>query len=249
MTSKAELTDLAKQCLAIVDATTSAAMDANQHDAAILMDAQAKMEDAANTILRHVSSNVSGRWKTSDAICQIWDEDSRGVYVGAGFVLTAAHCVVFDEVTAETFAKGRDLAVRVTHQGRTLIGKAEHCESISDLALIGPPTHDAKAWHDHWARQRPATIREDMPTGIIKARLPGTSIHSSMVGELMATDDDRWLAFLSDQRIEQGMSGGPIYDDQGQVLGAATWVGNVSRLAFAETNLPRWALNRIRSRK
>ncbi len=150
-----------------------------------------------------------------------------------GMVLTAAHVVQTADVVVVEFLTGEKLRARVV--------ASEPSADVALLKLVVPPpdvyvarlgnSEDAKVGDEVFVIGAPLGISHTLTVGHISARRPSNTIQSGFrLGEF----------FQTDAAINQGNSGGPMFNMEGEVIGVVSYIisqsGGSEGLGFAVTS-------------
>lgn len=184
-----------------------------------------------------------------------------GVLAGSGLILTAAHCLEFDNDSGSRLILGEHVHFEIeTAGGSTLKAAPLFIESISDIAVLGPL--DRYAYDDEWVEAY-ETFRET--TGPVAlwmgraARSPSAP-EAGEFGIRIRTHEKRWISgtasvfpagrphlwMKTDERIDGRMSGGPIVNDSGELVSVVTAAGgylgttNEGHAPLLRHALPEW---------
>jgi hypothetical protein len=163
----------------------------------------------------------------------------RGFIVSAGederYVITAAHCLPRSRLPSPHLANsGRDLAFPnflgpLGQKQRTIWAELCAINLCDDFAVLGAP--DGQALYKQCAEYEGFTEARTMTIGISPDALapylwktdPGRPAWMlSLDGEwqrCVVYNSGRFLTLKTDQKIESGMSGSPIIDDEGAAIG------------------------------
>lgn len=149
----------------------------------------------------------------------------HGVIVGGDMILTAAHCIEYDTEGASA-ALGEHFFETIKATGyREFTASPLAVEPVSDVAALGQP--------DIWSDPEKADeylwfVREFVPvpifTGDLKKHEPFTiwirSLKGTWVeGEARWSGEGPTLRLKVTEPIERGASGGPIVNDNGELVG------------------------------
>jgi hypothetical protein len=168
------------------------------------------------------------------------EKTGLGVLAGSGLLLTAAHCLEFDNDSGSRLVLGEHVHFEVeTAGGDKLKAAPLFIESISDIAALGPL--DRYAYDDEWVDAYESFRERTLPVALWKGEAPRPSA-APCAGEFgirIRTHDKRWISgtasvFLAgrphlwmktDERIDGRMSGGPIVNDSGELVSVVTAAG------------------------
>ena len=158
-------------------------------------------------------------------------EGPQGVYIGNGFVLTASHCLKFD-----TYG-GIALDDYVIYYIDRPEGEPIWCSPVcidpcSDLAVVGP-SDSQQLFERHWELLSffkdvvPIEIRRD-PLQLDESASCEIRTHLGtwVSGKMTRVSDPPWVVLEADENIIGGTSGGPIVDDNGQILAVVSQAGD-----------------------
>ena len=158
-------------------------------------------------------------------------EGGQGVYIGNGFVLTAAHCLEFDSVAA--IAEGFPPVYYIDRPEGEPIWCSPVCiDPCSDLAVVGP-CDSQQLSERHWELLSffkdvvPIEIRRD-PLQLDESASCEIRTHLGtwVSGKMTRVSDPPWVWLEADENIIGGTSGGPIVDDNGQILAVVSITGD-----------------------
>jgi hypothetical protein len=177
----------------------------------------------------------------------------QGVFIGNGFVLTAAHCLKFD--TYGGIALGDHVIYYIDRPEGEPIWCSPVCiDPCSDLAVVGPC--DSQTFAERHSdflsffedvvpigiRRDPLRLDEATPCEI------RTHLRTWVSGKLTRHSDSPWAWLHADENIFGGTSGSPIVDDDGQILGVMSIAGgsgdvtNSGPHSIPSLWLPSWLL-------
>jgi Trypsin-like peptidase domain len=105
---------------------------------------------------------------------------------------------------------------------RPLVGaELLHADVVSDLAVLGAPPEDSSAYDALASSVTPLKIgasADERRNSVIRVRLP-TLMDEWITCTAIRARGSLWLRCAGDDRIVSGMSGSPILDDDGRVIG------------------------------
>jgi Trypsin-like peptidase domain len=192
---------------------------------------------------------------------------SRGVLVAGGFVLTATHCIGWDGTSGLTL--GDHHRVPVEADGLTVRLQPYFADAVSDMAALGEPDdqvfpEDAQTFEAWRERTKEIALSPWVP----KARTPRSlarlaRLKPQEVGAHVLSLAGGWVngcvayhgfgrpgsrvALKVEAPLKGGMSGGPVVDDQGRLLGVVSWGAKDGVIPLASLALPTWISDRIRT--
>ena len=155
-----------------------------------------------------------------------------GVLVEGGYLLTAAHCLEYDNDTGARITLGEHVFYEVeTARGEKLNVAPVFIESISDIAVLGPL--DRYSYDEEWIAAYEAFIERTRPVPLWNGRNAGAfgiRIHSHkktwISGKAtIGTAGQPYIWIKTEERIEGGTSGGPIINDSGELVSVVTAAG------------------------
>jgi len=184
-----------------------------------------------------------------------------GVLVGSGLLLTAAHCLEFDNDSGSRLILGEHVHFEIeTAGGDTLKAAPLFIESISDIAVLGPL--DRYAYDDEWVEAYETFRERTGPVALWKgeATRPSSATLEGEFGIRILTHEKRWISgtasvFLAgrphlwmktEERVDGRMSGGPIVNDSGELVSVVTAAGgylgttNEGHAPLLRHALPEW---------
>ena len=147
-----------------------------------------------------------------------------GVYVGGGFILTAAHCVNYRVEGA--MALGCPFLERVKTSKGELVATVVAVEPVADIAVLGPPDdqmlfNEAQEYEQFCEQTRPVALcsRRKSFTGKIPIHILSPSL-KWIDGTANVIRPCRPTAFVvAESEVKNGASGGPIIDDAAALIG------------------------------
>lgn len=169
-----------------------------------------------------VSDELRSATSPPQAISTVFVETTTGhgsgVHIGRGYILTAAHVV-----DAEPMVKIRDTL------NRTVPGAVLWVNKAYDLALvlIDKPVMDATPLN--------CAVRPKVGDEISAIGNPMNLLFVHTWGRVAAPVQERMLwkaAFIGDLTIAPGMSGGPIFDRAGNLIGLGVGVSSMGMTLF-----------------
>ncbi|MBP2674761.1 MAG: Trypsin-like peptidase domain [Deltaproteobacteria bacterium] len=178
-----------------------------------------------------------------------------GVLAGNGYLVTAAHCLEFDNDTGARITIGEHVFYEIeTAQGEHLKAAPVFIESISDIAVLGPLDPDAypgewvEAYESFCARTRPAPLWRMGPASAPASTEFQVHIYthekSWISGKARVRQAGRpnlWIR--ADRNIEGGTSGGPIVNDSGELVSVVSAAGGYLDITKeGHPPLLKWAL-------
>jgi len=186
-----------------------------------------------------------------------------GVLVGGGLLLTAAHCLEFDNDTGSRLVLGEHVHFEIeTARGGTLRAAPMFVESISDIAVLGPL--DRYAYDSEWVEAYESYREKTRPVPLWKGEGPrpasSTGTGAREFGIRIRSHEKGWISgtatvFLAgrphiwiktDERIDGRMSGGPIVNESGDLVSVVTAAGgylgttNEGHAPLLRHALPEW---------
>jgi hypothetical protein len=185
-------------------------------------------------------------------------EGGQGVYIGNHFVLTAAHCLDFDTHSGNALG-GYNIYYIDRPEGDPIWCSPVFIDPCSDLAVIGA-CDDQVIPERFFEFQR--FFRDIAPIRIRRDPLPpGEPIHceirshlGSWISGRMTQEYCEPFAFLeADENILGGTSGGPIVDDDGNIIAIVSTGGGMGEETTEARNsvpslwLPPWLLEEVSS--
>lgn len=187
------------------------------------------------------------------------ERGGRGVLAPGGLVLTATHCLGWDGSLG--LALGDHHPVLVEAGGCSFRLGPRFGDGVSDMAALGALDDQAfpndERVFAEWQRQlRPVPLSPWLPRTPDARRLrrqpePWVS-HPARLLSL----DGRWFAGVvkydfdpsgkvwleAEEPLESGMSGGPVVDEQGRLLGVISWGSEYGQIPPARFAMPAWIL-------
>jgi Trypsin len=179
----------------------------------------------------------------------------QGVYVGNGFLITAAHCFSYDRNMGAKIARGQQVrCVILTAQGERMYVTPVFIETYSDIAVLGPlngqtfPKKLTAGYEDfcvmtgpvplcRWRiSEFPAKFRVHIRTHK-KTWIQG---ETNYCGTL--TKDLTQLSFSTAEAIKAGTSGGPIINDEGELVGVVSVSHDLECETLGLCPFPKWTL-------
>ncbi len=146
-----------------------------------------------------------------------------GVYIGNGVVITAAH-VVSDAPRAAigTGQDGKQVfgppSVRlISDLGDVQDGEVLWVNKTYDIAAVRPA--NAKRFTVASLACRDALVGEELSAEGNPLGMQFITMHGYVSGAVREMQPNWKAAFITDMTTISGMSGGPVYDDNGQVVG------------------------------
>lgn len=147
-----------------------------------------------------------------------------GVYVGGGFILTAAHCVNYRVEGA--MALGDPFLEKVKTSMGELVAAVAAVEPVSDIAVLGPPDNqmlfnEAQEYDEFCEQTKPVALcsRRKSFTGKIPVHILSPSM-KWIAGTTNIIRPCRPTAFVeAESEVESGASGGPIIDNAAALVG------------------------------
>ena len=179
----------------------------------------------------------------------------QGVYIGNGFVLTAAHCLDFD--TAGGIALENDVIYYIDRPKGKRIWCSPVCiDPCSDLAVVGPcdsqECSDLRSEFESFfedvvpieIRRNPLLLDESIGCEI------RTHLGTWVSGKMTRQADMGRARLDTDENIIGGTSGGPIVDDDGQIIAVVSIAcgsggATTGPHSIASLWLPSWLLDLV----
>jgi hypothetical protein len=201
-----------------------------------------------------LSAELQARVKA--ATVRLPERKGQAVLVPGGVVLTATHCIGWDGSAGLTLGDHHPLAVETANGASFRLGPM-FADAISDMAALGILDNqefprDEEAFEE-WAATvvpldicnwRPRAFRESLAVNILthqdvwlRGRIVNYALPPRSAGRISLEIDDG--------RLEGGMSGGPVVDDNGAVLGVVSWGSERGAIPLAAAALPRWILREL----
>ena len=155
-----------------------------------------------------------------------------GVLVEGGYLVTAAHCLEYDNDTGARITLGEHVFYEIeTAQGEKLNVAPVFIESISDVAVLGPL--DSYSYDEEWIAAYEAFLKRTRPVPLWSGRDAGSfgiHVHSHkktwISGKAtIGTAGQPYIWIKTGERIEGGTSGGPIINDSGELVSVVTAAG------------------------
>lgn len=188
-----------------------------------------------------------------------------GVLAGGGLLLTAAHCLEYDNDTGARAILGEHVHYEIeTAGGDALKAAPLFIESISDIAVLGPL--DRYAYDAEWVEAYESFLERTKPVPLWGGGGEGPApVDAGEFGIRIRTHGKRWTAgtasffgagrphlwMQTDERIEGRMSGGPIVNDSGELVSVVTVAGgylgstNQGHAPLLRQALPDWLFREI----
>jgi len=168
------------------------------------------------------------------------DKVGLGVLVEGGYLVTAAHCLEYDNDTGARITLGEHVFYEIeTAWGEKLNVAPVFIESISDIAVLGPL--DRYSYDEEWTAAYEAFLGRTRPVPLWDGRNAGppSSPVPEEFGIHIRSHKKAWISgkatigkagqpyiwIKTEERIEGGTSGGPIINDSGQLVGVVTTAG------------------------
>ncbi len=158
-------------------------------------------------------------------------EGGQGVYIGNGFVLTAAHCLEFD--TAGAIAEGFPPVYYIDRpEGESIWCSPVSIDPCSDLAVVGPCDNQQLSERH---RELLSFFEDVVPIDIRREPLQPeestsceirTHLGTWVSGKMTRHSDMPWAWLEADENIIGGTSGGPIVDEDGQIIAVVSITGD-----------------------
>jgi len=183
----------------------------------------------------------------------------QGVLVANGFIITAAHCLDYDQDVGIGIALGGHIHYKVeTRQGVIHRLAPYVIEPCSDIAVLGPLDNqvfeEAEDFETFCEQTRPVSLYRgrlyDLPEEF------GIHIFTHnkgwVTGKAQVTRNYSPTVFIkADENIDGGTSGGPIINDAGELVGVISISGGSERdhkegpSPLARWSLPEWIYREI----
>ena len=201
--------------------------------------------------------NDTIRTEIEAATVHLPGKQGQGVLVAGGLILTAAHCV-------ESYNEGgmvlgdHCFETIKTKSGLTFKAGTLAVEPVADIAVLGSMDNqvfpeDSEALEDFVEQTSPARLllgdpvqHEWFPACVLSHRgswIPGKYGRFGLYSAYPAAR--ACISIETDAPIEGGTSGGPVVDDNGELLGVVSWGNTFGSIPFAKYALPRWAVDHI----
>lgn len=189
-----------------------------------------------------------------NATVQIPYKGGQGVLVGDGLILTAAHCLEYDDHTGAGITLGDRPIVEIeAYDGTKLKTTPWVIESVSDVALLGP-LDNQECWEEVEALERFCLKTKGIP--ILRSVFSGQRLpvlirsHKQIwiEGETQQTRPRAHQAWVeAREQIEAGTSGGPIITHDGKLVGIVSHFSETGGKCYGLTpiphlTLPAWAV-------
>lgn len=174
------------------------------------------------TVSGEINAKLRSAAATPQAISTVFVETTAGhgsgVHIGRGYILTAAHVV-----DAEPVVQVRDTL------NHTVSGAVLWVNKAYDLALvqIDKPAMDATTLN--------CAVRPKVGDEISAIGNPLNLLFVHTWGRMAAPPEERLMwksAFIADLTIAPGMSGGPIFDRAGNLIGLGVGVSSMGMTLF-----------------
>ena len=200
------------------------------------------------------------RWeaRVKAATVRLPEMGGRGVLIPGGLILTATHCIGWDGTAG--LVLGDHHPVRVEAGDHSFRLGPWFADAVSDMAALGPLDNqvfpeDEDAFDTWRAGIRPVQLSPWLP----KTRRLTRSARPESRPVWLLSLDGRWIrgkvvkygvhvtpcaAIEPRKRIESGMSGGPVVDGRGRLIGVVSWGEEQGALPLATLALPSWILKR-----
>ena len=149
---------------------------------------------------------------------------SLGVYVGGGFILTAAHCIAYRNEGA--MALGEPFFEKVNTSMGELVAAVIAVEPVADIAVLGPPDdqmlfHESQEYEQFCEQTKPVALcsRRKSFTGKIPVHILSPSM-KWIAGTAIVTRPCRNTVYVAAvSEVKSGASGGPIIDKAAALVG------------------------------
>jgi S1-C subfamily serine protease len=196
-----------------------------------------------------------------NATVHVEKKSGQGVLVRGGYILTAAHCVNWDD----RMALGGCYVEKVkTRDGRRLLAEVDAAEPVSDIASLAAPDEqemsDECEEFERFAEEaeglrlytRPIDAGKRIRVYVLNRKrewITGMVVNCGKKGRPPA----HRILLQADHPIRGGDSGGPIVDRSGRLVGLVSTIGTTkdhkgkysgSQPVPAQA-LPTWLVNRI----
>jgi hypothetical protein len=178
-----------------------------------------------------------------------------GVLVPGGYVLTATHCIQWDGTAGLVLGDHHPIAITTRDGAHFRLGPG-FADAVTDMAALGDldcqeASEDCDAFEAWRERIAPIPIRSLRPIPGVLTRAhvqwpDGEWGHAAVVN--WSPHETAWgtLWLQTARPLVSGMSGGPIVDDDGRVLGVVSHGTKEGRMPLACAALPGWLMKRIK---
>jgi serine protease Do len=179
------------------------------------------------------------------------NEDGQGFLVKGGFILTASHCVDYGDF--ETMALGDHYRARVTTKSGVHFKSAIiFLDPISDIAILettGDESLEDQSSYDDFVDSSfnlPLATNPKYPDSF-NVRVYSHKGEIVLGSAQMGLPDAHTIMVETESEIEGGTSGGPIVDENNEVVGIVSIVGNgnVGVHPIPSLTLPFWIYSKI----
>jgi hypothetical protein len=185
----------------------------------------------------------------------------RGVLVSGGFIATAMHCFGWDGTAGWVLGDHHPVLIE-TPDCQFRLGPW-FADAVSDMAVLGPLDNQVfpedEDTFERWReRTSPVALSPWTPSPRSLMRSEPESLPVQLLSlerEWFGGSLDYWgtspfpqaAALTAVRSIEAGMSGGPVVDQQGQLVGVVSWGNKEGSIPLATMTLPGWILGRIKA--
>lgn len=197
--------------------------------------------------------------RVAAATVKLPQRGGQGVLAGDGCIITAAHCLDYDQDTGMRIALEDHLHYEIeTAAGEKMQVAPLVIEAASDIAVLGaldgqiyPPemiepfeTFAGRTKSVRLCRKRfirpPTEFRSHIQFGVHIR----THKEAWITGKATVFRDRSSTIFIdADESIESGTSGGPVINDEGELVGVVSIAGGSGGVsAHGNCPFPRWAL-------
>jgi V8-like Glu-specific endopeptidase len=203
--------------------------------------------------------------RVADATVWLPKKEGQGVLVGNGYLVTAAHCLDYDSDTGMRIALEDHVFYEIeTAKGEKMQVAPLVIESCSDVAVLG--ALDGQTYPPKMVEPFEAFCNRTKSVPLCRRRISGfpaefrvhirTHKKDWITGKAtIFRDRQPSISIETAENIEGGTSGGPIVNDEGELVGvvstASTSGGELKTgsCPFARWALPAWIYHRICGRE